>query len=245
MAALGTSGTLSFTNNGGYTLGAITASAATLSETASAAKITQANGTSISFRHRVRHAARCSNTNDTQYTLANGNSVGTLVANLGTGGALSYTDNTAAGYKLGAITAGTVTLGEDASGATVSQTGALSVSGTLTLNGAATNDTTYTLTGNNHVGTLTASLGDAGSGSALSYTDNGGSYALGAITADGVTLTENASSATIASSVPTELPAPVSWKLPPEPESEKGAGRDAGALRHRPGAARASRSPRR
>ena len=69
--------------------------------------------------------------------------------------------------------------------------------GTLTLNGASTNDTTYRLTNGNSVGTLVASLGNAGSGSALSFTDASGNYKLGAITADGVALDETAANASI------------------------------------------------
>ena len=79
------------------------------------------------------------------------------------------------------------------------------MSGTLTLNGAPNDNTFYTLTDANHVGTLTASLGDAGGGSALSYTDKGGSYALGNITADLVTLNETATSATISQAANTNL----------------------------------------
>ena len=70
------------------------------------------------------------------------------LGNTGAGSALSFTD-ASGNYALGAITADGVTLNENASGATISQVSGTTIdlgAGTLTLNDAATNDTSYKLT---------------------------------------------------------------------------------------------------
>ncbi|MBV9751307.1 MAG: hypothetical protein JO188_02190 [Hyphomicrobiales bacterium] len=145
--------------------------------------------------------------NDTKFNLTNVNTVGTLVAslgNVGSGSALSFTN--ADSYAIAGITADSVTLNENSSGATISQTAAINVSGSLTLNGAMAGNTNYDLNfaTNSVGGTLTANLGTSAGGvgtGSLTYVDatpNG--YTLGTITAANVMLQENASGDTITQS---------------------------------------------
>ena len=214
IANLGTSaggvgtGTLTYVDDtsAGYNLGAVTAGIVTLTELASNSTVKQLGGTGVKAMSLMLDG---SSDGTASFRLDAGgagnpstNAVGALIANLGTSvggvgtGTLTYVDNST-GYTLGAITAGSVTLSEQAANATISQAAAGTINlgtGTLTLNGAATNDTTYTLTNANTVGSLAASLGLMGG--TLSFTD-AGSYALGAITAGNVTLKETASAATI------------------------------------------------
>ena len=203
-------GTLSFTNNGAFSLRNILAGSATLDETA-AATVTQLSGGIVLGAGTLN----LKGITGTDYELTDGNTVGMLTASLG-GGTLSYTDDTTNGsFKLGNITAGTVTLQEDASSATISQAmGASLVATSLTLIGASGGDTTYTLDNGggahtNSVGTLIANLGTSTGGvgtGTLAYVDNtpanaaagtAGGYTLGSITAGTVTLTELASSVTV------------------------------------------------
>ena len=141
---------MNFTNNGGVTLGSITAGTLTLSENAANATISQASGATINLGAHGTLTLNGAATKDTTYTLTNGNTVGMLVANLGAGGGtLSYTDNTTSGitgasYRLGNITAGSVTLNESASGAVIAQAASTTIdlgTGMLTLNGASSIDT--------------------------------------------------------------------------------------------------------
>ena len=150
----------------------------------------------------------------TDSTGATGNSVGTLVANLGASaggvglGSLTYVDDNPVVYTLGNITAKSVTLDEvNNTSALIRQAGNTSIRATtLTLNGDSSGVVDYALGSlGNSVGTLTANLGTSPGGVGTGETslrpnqprNSTPGFALGTITTGIVALQENAASGTI------------------------------------------------